>query len=102
MSGKSLTITDKSVVVDSFEATDNGENISFSITRTADGGEATGTIVTLFGKPSPVSIVDSDSGTSGITFTLADGQISEYHYFTREAQPAVESFKLQGKQITVK
>ena len=97
MSGKYIMINNQNVVVDSFEATDHGANILFTINRTVDGGASTGAIITLFGNPSALSVVDSDSN---VTFTLNDGQISEYRYFTRDNQAALEYFKLEGSQIS--
>lgn len=99
MMGKSLKINDQDIVVDSFEATDRGENIHFILSRTADNGASTNAIVSLFGKSSPVSIVDSDSK---VAFTLSDGQISEYRFYTRDNQPALEYFKLEGNKIGVR
>lgn len=96
---KSMKIDDQNVAIDSFEATDRDDYIRFTISRTADDGASTGAIVRLFGKPSTVNVVDSDSK---VTFTLNDGQISEYRYYTRDNQPALEYFRLEGHKIEVK
>ena len=89
--------TDKSIKipVDSFEATDNKDNLRVSITRTADGTEATMALVGIFEKEAPVQVIDGDSG--GVTFSLNKATIKEYKYFTREGEPALEYFKIEGK-----
>jgi hypothetical protein len=100
MSGKSMIINgSQPIIINSFEATDNGEYIWFSIARTADNGTSTGAIIGLFGKPGTVSITDGDSN---VTFTLSNAQISNYKYFTQDASPALEYFKINGTSPTVK
>lgn len=104
MSGKLIQINDTQVTIEGFEATDQNESVMFSITRTADTGTSTGAILSLVSQPShsapaTISIVDVDSN---VVFIVSDPKISEYKYFTRKDECALEYFKINGSKITAK
>lgn len=99
MSKKFIKIDDKEIAIDSFEATDREDHIRFVVSRTADNGASTESIVHLFAKPSTFSVIDNDSK---VTFTLTNGQISDYRYYTRDNEPALEYFQLEGNKVEIK